>query len=248
MFGGVTAGSADNDGLHSMACPSLFGRVVRFRWVCTSPMAAPTSRSIPRSPTRCCCACSTRTATETRLSLPGMDAGVWHGFVDGVQPGQEYGFRVHGPYDPAPGSAATRQSCCSTPMPGRSAVTVAFGPSVYGHDLDNPGRPSDLDSAVGDAAQPDGRPAAAGRARTPRAACRPAPAGPAGISRTPCSTRSTSRASPRRIRTSRRDPRAPTPDSRTRRRSHTCSGWGSPRWNCCRCSTACRRHSWSSGA
>ena len=28
-----------------------------------------------------------------------------------VGPGQRYGYRVHGPYDPATGSAATRPSC-----------------------------------------------------------------------------------------------------------------------------------------
>lgn len=41
--------------------------------------------------------------TETRLDLPETDGFVWHGFVPYVQPGQRYGFRVHGPYDPANG-------------------------------------------------------------------------------------------------------------------------------------------------
>jgi glycogen operon protein len=36
---------------------------------------------------------------ETQLPLPEYDAGVWHGFV----PGQRYGYRVHGPYDPSRG-------------------------------------------------------------------------------------------------------------------------------------------------
>jgi glycogen operon protein len=40
---------------------------------------------------------------ETRVTLPEVDAFVWHGFVPGLQPGQRYGFRVHGPYDPASG-------------------------------------------------------------------------------------------------------------------------------------------------
>jgi len=40
---------------------------------------------------------------ETQVSLPGMDAGVWHGFVSDVKAGQLYGFRVVGPYDPAAG-------------------------------------------------------------------------------------------------------------------------------------------------
>ena len=40
---------------------------------------------------------------ETQLPLPEYDAGVWHGFVPEVGPGQRYGYRVHGPYDPSRG-------------------------------------------------------------------------------------------------------------------------------------------------
>src|SRR5664279_1342900 len=40
---------------------------------------------------------------ETRITLPEVDAFVWHGFLPGVTPGQRYGFRVHGPYDPSRG-------------------------------------------------------------------------------------------------------------------------------------------------
>ena len=41
---------------------------------------------------------------ETRVSLPEVDGFVWHAFVPGMQPGQRYGFRVHGPYDPSSGA------------------------------------------------------------------------------------------------------------------------------------------------
>jgi glycogen operon protein len=41
--------------------------------------------------------------TEVRLPLTEVTAHVWHGYVAGVGPGQRYGFRVHGPYDPARG-------------------------------------------------------------------------------------------------------------------------------------------------
>ena len=52
--------------------------------------------------------------TETRVDLPEVDGLVWHGYLPGVGPGQRYGFRVHGPYDPParaplqPGQAAAR--------------------------------------------------------------------------------------------------------------------------------------------
>ncbi|HEU0104483.1 MAG TPA: glycogen debranching protein GlgX [Mycobacteriales bacterium] len=41
--------------------------------------------------------------TETRLPLPERDAFVWHGYLPHIGPGQRYGYRVHGPYDPAHG-------------------------------------------------------------------------------------------------------------------------------------------------
>ncbi|WP_223199008.1 glycogen debranching protein GlgX [Solihabitans fulvus] len=41
--------------------------------------------------------------TEQRIELTERTFGVWHGLVSGVTPGQRYGFRVHGPYDPARG-------------------------------------------------------------------------------------------------------------------------------------------------
>ncbi|GAA1259143.1 glycogen debranching protein GlgX [Oryzihumus leptocrescens] len=41
--------------------------------------------------------------TETRIHLREVDGYVWHGYVPTVQPGQRYGFRVHGPYDPENG-------------------------------------------------------------------------------------------------------------------------------------------------
>ncbi|GMA39719.1 hypothetical protein GCM10025883_17640 [Mobilicoccus caccae] len=41
--------------------------------------------------------------TETRLELTEVDGYVWHGYVPNLQPGQRYGYRVHGPYDPTNG-------------------------------------------------------------------------------------------------------------------------------------------------
>ena len=38
-----------------------------------------------------------------RIQMPESDGYVHHCYLPGVQPGQRYGFRVHGPYDPARG-------------------------------------------------------------------------------------------------------------------------------------------------
>jgi len=41
--------------------------------------------------------------TEERIELREMTAFNWHCYLPGVGPGQAYGYRVHGPYDPATG-------------------------------------------------------------------------------------------------------------------------------------------------
>jgi isoamylase len=40
---------------------------------------------------------------ETRVDMQERTAFIWHCYVPGVGPGQRYGYRVHGPYDPASG-------------------------------------------------------------------------------------------------------------------------------------------------
>jgi glycogen operon protein len=40
---------------------------------------------------------------HTRLSLPGRSDAVWHGYVPHLAPGQLYGYRVFGPWEPAAG-------------------------------------------------------------------------------------------------------------------------------------------------
>src|ERR1700760_3727815 len=40
---------------------------------------------------------------ETQIPLKDNDADIWHAFVPGVGPGQAYGYRVSGPWNPAQG-------------------------------------------------------------------------------------------------------------------------------------------------
>ncbi|MBD0322630.1 MAG: glycogen debranching enzyme, partial [Aldersonia sp.] len=41
--------------------------------------------------------------TETRIPLEEVDSYVWHAYLPTVAPGQRYGYRVYGPYDPSQG-------------------------------------------------------------------------------------------------------------------------------------------------
>ena len=40
---------------------------------------------------------------SARTALPEKTNQIWHGYVPGIKPGQRYGYRVHGPYEPGNG-------------------------------------------------------------------------------------------------------------------------------------------------
>ena len=40
---------------------------------------------------------------QTAIDLPEMTAFIWHGYLPNVHPGQRYGYRIHGPWDPQNG-------------------------------------------------------------------------------------------------------------------------------------------------
>jgi len=84
---------------------------------------------------------------ETRIPLEDYDAGVWHGFVPGVGPGQAYGYRVSGPYAPARGLRCNPAKLLLDPYARAISGEVAFGPEVLDYAADDPGAPSELDSA-----------------------------------------------------------------------------------------------------
>ena len=75
---------------------------------------------------------------ETRCALTELTHEIWHGFVPGVRPGQRYGFRVHGRWDPWTGARFNPAKLLLDPY--ARAVDGDFGlpPEVYGHVRDWP--------------------------------------------------------------------------------------------------------------
>ena len=84
---------------------------------------------------------------ETQIPVLDDDADVWHAFVPGIGPGQSYGYRVGGPWDPARGLRCNPAKLLLDPYAKAVAGTVTFGPEVLGQDETDPGQPSRLDSA-----------------------------------------------------------------------------------------------------
>jgi len=84
---------------------------------------------------------------ESRIPLQDYDAGVWHGFVPGIRPGQAYGYRVDGRYYPAYGLRCNPAKLLLDPYARAISGEVTFGPEVLGYAPDDRDAPSALDSA-----------------------------------------------------------------------------------------------------
>ena len=237
--GAVPAARAAPDGRPAARCPAG-----RSRWAprpaSTSASRARTSRSPPASPTASPCACSTRPARKPRSRCADNDADVWHAFVPGIGPGQAYGYRVGGPWDPARGLRCNPAKLLLDPYAKAISGTVSFGPGGArpGRGRPRPSRAPWTPSAhvprslvVDPAVRLAGRQPALvplrghGPLRDPRQGLHHAPPGHPARS---CA--------------------GPTPAWATRPPSRTCWTWASPPSSCCPCTRTCPRRSWSGGA
>ncbi len=85
---------------------------------------------------------------ERRLELPEVTAHVWHGYVPEVGPGQRYGFRVHGPYDPDRGHRFNPAKLLLDPYARAVEGRVDWDDSVFGYRVGADDLvPDDRDSA-----------------------------------------------------------------------------------------------------
>jgi isoamylase len=76
--------------------------------------------------------------TETRVELPEHDAFVWHVYLPTVQPGQRYGYRVHGPYDPAKGHRCNPAKLLLDPYAKAIDGEMRGGQALFGYSFDDP--------------------------------------------------------------------------------------------------------------
>src|SRR5712672_856822 len=85
---------------------------------------------------------------ETRVELPEVTGFAWHGYAPGVAPGQRYGFRVHGPYNPAEGKRCNRYKLLLEPYALAIEGHPQWNEALYGyHFNDQDGAPNGVDSA-----------------------------------------------------------------------------------------------------
>ena len=70
---------------------------------------------------------------ERRIRLPEVTAHVWHGYVPEARPGQRYGFRAHGPYDPDRGYRYNPAKLLLDPYARAIEGQVDWDPSTFGY-------------------------------------------------------------------------------------------------------------------
>ncbi|WP_104197860.1 glycogen debranching protein GlgX [Cryobacterium sp. M15] len=84
---------------------------------------------------------------ETRVEVRESSAFIWHCYLPLVQPGQRYGYRVHGTYDPAAGNRANPSKLLLDPYAKATTQAIDWDPSLFSYDFDDPDAPNDEDSA-----------------------------------------------------------------------------------------------------
>jgi isoamylase len=86
---------------------------------------------------------------ETRINIPDVSAYVWHTYLSAISPGQRYGYRVYGPWEPPRG-----HRCCPTKLlldPYCKAVegAIQWSDAMYPY---RPGQPEGTCSTADNAA------------------------------------------------------------------------------------------------
>jgi len=81
----------------------------------------------------------TATRESHRVTLPEQTDMVWHGYMPDVRPGQLYGYRVHGPYDPQAGHRFNPNKVVMDPYAKAVGRTVRWGQyEMFGYKVGDP--------------------------------------------------------------------------------------------------------------
>ena len=75
---------------------------------------------------------------ETRITLTEVSNFVWHGYLPGISPGQKYGFRVHGPYEPSQGRRFNPNKLLIDPYAKAIDGDVLYAQEIFAYSWDNP--------------------------------------------------------------------------------------------------------------
>ncbi|HXF96072.1 MAG TPA: glycogen debranching protein GlgX [Gemmatimonadales bacterium] len=81
-----------------------------------------------------------------RVRLTERSEHVWHGYLPEVRPGQCYGYRVHGPYEPAAGHRCNPAKLLLDPYARAITGRIRWGDELHGYTVGDPAGDASLDS------------------------------------------------------------------------------------------------------
>jgi isoamylase len=84
---------------------------------------------------------------ETRIPLTEVDGFVWHGYLPAISPGQRYGYRVHGRYEPRRGLRCAPSKLLLDPYAKAVEGEVMWDEALFDYQWADPRRPNTTDSA-----------------------------------------------------------------------------------------------------
>src|SRR6186713_2339011 len=93
---------------------------------------------------------ATGEAEKERINLYEKTHQIWHGYIPGLKPGQLYGYRVYGPYEPENGHRFNPHKLLIDPYAKALSGTIQWHDALFGYI---PGHPNedlsfnDMDSA-----------------------------------------------------------------------------------------------------
>jgi len=85
---------------------------------------------------------------SARIALPERSGDVWHGRIDGIAPGQRYGYRVHGRFAPAEGHRFNPNKLLLDPYARAIVGWLRWDAALVAHDPAQPDAPDGRDSAA----------------------------------------------------------------------------------------------------
>ncbi len=72
-----------------------------------------------------------------RVELPEYTDEIWHGFLPDARPGTNYGYRVHGPYEPEQGHRFNPNKLVMDPYAKAAVGQLKWGPEIFGYQLES---------------------------------------------------------------------------------------------------------------